>query len=904
MARYTKFKSNYIRRTKHQNLKGGDSIFERDWVTLGSQLRFGENKIPYYNNGNFVFTRTNIPNFQKKHKLGEEVGKWTYDDVVGEKDIEYGYYINNSDDIRHYAYYGSSLELVRVSLENIIRHFPCNFKTGNEVIARSKVGDKILNFYEVINPFKICFERQYNPKTDDEILRYMKDSHYKYEFNGETIDGYDVICRKFYGKLDGNGNVVSYDYLSKPQDGWIEIDCEPETWSPKDGHSLYTAYIKHGKKNLMLIDAYRNEGEIIHLSINKNCEVKPQENIIDSYFKGLEGFERKLLNRKSKPLYSNTFITPIEGNLRYYYYKRTYTWPCDGYCIDIESPVYVDFVKRLTDMASVMDEIWTNNIYNRMTHESIKNYDWTYTRSYNEGDEEENIRGGERMQKTLYVIGRVFDNIKEKIDSIKYYNTVTYDGINNCPKDKIKQELELRGWDLYSVTPIFENIDYSSYKIGNGLPFNEGGTDLRWFNNINMSNLTVFDIEQQFMRNFFLSSRDILLSKGTIQGIDMLMALFGYGGNDYSLTEEYLITKPVAFDTIPEGWDESFGERILRINKEKDEVAASYENLSGIPVGFFNMSSIDGDKIKQETYMIPFYDNKVDYDGNLYFQCKGGWGYDIDRQNGDEINAYGFRETLSYLHVMPKIDDLLKINPNSVREGDIFYVFDLSDYTEYSENPDTELASHFFVLEDDFNVELFSSWRNINLDDNEDRYSLKANYLNNIFSTNAGNNPHVGYGNYDNGNCFFEYMKQPFKNAIDKSLLSIETEEDAKAVNFEISEPIKTENVINSENVGPLEDKVKIFNDRSRARRLLKYRTPDGKSIYHKNNRGNDVFVRHYDKNLTNKIKREKYYLNNKVLVFENKIDNQFYITYFRNVILKYLMQIIPSTTILILKNF
>ena len=43
--------------------------------------------------------------------------------------------------------------------------------------------------------------------------------------------------------------------------------------------------------------------------------------------------------------------------------------------------------------------------------------------------------------------------------------------------------------------------------------------------------------------------------------------------------------------------------------------------------------------------------------------------------------------------------------------------------------------------------------------------------------------------------------------------------------------------------------------------------------------------------------------LNNKVIYFENKINNEMYKKYFKEIILHYLMQVIPSTTILILKN-
>ena len=46
------------------------------------------------------------------------------------------------------------------------------------------------------------------------------------------------------------------------------------------------------------------------------------------------------------------------------------------------------------------------------------------------------------------------------------------------------------------------------------------------------------------------------------------------------------------------------------------------------------------------------------------------------------------------------------------------------------------------------------------------------------------------------------------------------------------------------------------------------------------------------------------YYLDSKVFIFENKIDNDLYKQYFFDVIVHYLMQVIPSTAILVLKGF
>ena len=48
----------------------------------------------------------------------------------------------------------------------------------------------------------------------------------------------------------------------------------------------------------------------------------------------------------------------------------------------------------------------------------------------------------------------------------------------------------------------------------------------------------------------------------------------------------------------------------------------------------------------------------------------------------------------------------------------------------------------------------------------------------------------------------------------------------------------------------------------------------------------------------------DTYYLNDKVIIFKNKIDSNEYKNYFKSVIINYLMQVIPSTAIFVLENF
>lgn len=906
MAQYTKHNSNYIKTNIHQKLKDGSTIFERDWVTIGSQLHFGPGKIPYYTNGNFIFTTSPIPHYQKRYKNGVSVGLWTYDDVKNATNVVNK--INNdeyTEDIRTYAYYGSCLELVRSSIEHIISNFP-----GNITVSDTEIEIKGAKYYVLNNPFGIILNEKEAQLTQyDNELHYLSYSWDKYEIKSG----------------DNSVDITSYKIVTEPTSNCV-----------KELDKVYTITINENTQNKIVIEAYIYDGEIVPVvkakddenenEILKGIVIQPKENYIESYFNSLQGFEKQLLTRKTKPLYSNTFITPIEYNLGYLYYKRTYTWPSNGYCIDITSTTYIDFLDKLTSMAEIYDELWTDNLWKRMTHEAIKNYDWTYTKEFEDGEEQDNIDGGERMHKVLNIIGRVFDDVKQNIDLVKRNNRITYNGDRNIPNALLSDKLELMGWDAYSTISTYTIPETVTDETGNvqtiqrEIPASEVKIEdeflernkINWYGTKNNNELTFTDVDVNFMRKMLLSSKYILKTKGTRAAIDMIMGMFGYGlkGEDYSIIETYRKVKPKMYDYSDSAEEEVFGDKIVRLNayKENERIYPDDE-VSGIPVGSFKVQTNIGDICEFTTYLIPYYDQRKMYDGDFTFQSKGGWFY----QGDDEGNQFKWTETLSYLHVVPTIKDLLNVNPNGVTNGNIYYVSNVNDYIDYTE-ADT-LKSNFFVLNNDFAPDIFSSWENIDLDDPNDENAERAKYLDSIILNTLGNNPHVGFGGYDKGETYFEYMKKPFKYAIDRNFFSYEDMKEAKEILFDVDEK-DTEAIKSS-------DKIKIFadqddmnddedildkkltkviyvniykNDKSLAENEYEELTKEEKRQYRK--------CAEYNKEAVREAKKNIYYLNSKVVYFENKIDNEQYKKYFKNVIMKYLMQVIPSTTILILQGF
>lgn len=896
MAQYTKHNSNYIKTNLHQKLKDGSTIFEQDWATIGSQLHFGSGKIPYYTNGNFIFTTSPLPHYQKKYKNGVAVGLWTYDDVKDATNVVNQ--INNdeyTEDIRTYVYYGSCVELVRSSIEHIISNFP-----GNITVSDTEININNEKYYVLNNPFGIILnEKQAQLTQYDNELHYLSYSWDKYEIKPNVDD-------KFV-------DITSY-----------KIETEPTSNCVKELDMVYKITINEN----IVIKAYVYDGEIVPLVKDKGIVIQPKKDFIENYFNNLQGFEKQLLTRKTKPLYSNMFVTPIEYNLGYLYYKRTYTWPSNGYCIDITSTTYIDFLNKLSSMAEIYDELWTDNLWRRMTHEAIKNYDWTYTREFEDGEEQDNIDGGERMHKVLNIIGRVFDDVKRNIDLIKKNNKTTYNGDRNMPNALLSDKLELMGWDAYStistytITETVTDENGDKQTIEREVPSSEvkieddflEKNNIKWYDTKNNNELTFTDVNVNFMRKLLLSSKYILKTKGTRAAIDMVMAMFGYGlqGKDYEITETYRKVKPKMYDYSESTEAEVFGDKIVRLNAYKEnERIYTNDEVSGIPVGSFKVQTNIDDICNFTTYLIPYYDQRKMYDGNFTFQSKGGWFY----QGNNEGNPFKWTETVSYLHVVSTIKDLLNVNPNSVTNGNIYYVANVNDYIDYTE--ENTLKSRFFVLNNDFAPDIFSSWKNIDLNDTNDENADRAKYLDSIILNTLGNNPHVGFGGYDKGETYFDYMKKPFKYAIDRNFFSYEDMEEANEIEFEIDE--KDTEANNSS------DKIKIFadqNDMNKDKDIIKDYKNITKityiNIYQKDKSLTKTEYKalieedkpkyrkciEYNRDAVREAKKNIYYLNSKVVYFTNKINNEHYKKYFKNVIMKYLMQVVPSTTILILQGF
>lgn len=783
--RYSKHYSNFILKKKYQYSTKG-TIWERDWVTIGAQHQIEKGKRPFYGDSGFLFTDNSIPDTHKRHDFGKIVGEWTYDDVYSSTPVVNEVKLNyDSNDLRDFAYYGSCSELIRTSIENILTWFPGCMIKGEKCYKVTKQTDKNYKFelqqdcngsnveYIFSNPFQFdLITEKISNKEVKNIRRYVS----------KMWADFDIILG---GNYKTPLHVVNY---SVKKEGIID----PCLTIQKIAAITITYSDDDNEKNLV-INAYLCNGDVVYTTKDKDVsEIRLSEDVIEQYFYDIDGFERLLLRRDTKPLYSNTFIKMFETDNGIRYAYRDYAWPTvNDYCIDIESPVYAAFVQSLNETAAEFDNVWTDNMWRNMTHEAIKNYDWTYTKEYSTDDEQDFVDGGSRMEKLIRVYGRVFDDIKRYIDGIRFTSKLSYDGYNNMPDAEISDKLDYNGWDIYSTIPYFPEEDESGNVNGDDLStvyISDDALDrfgIKWFLSKNNNEVTSAESDISFLRRLALSSKYLIKSKGTLKGIDMVMALFGLGPNDYSVEEQYYTVKMKKYAQV----------------YEKDIAdLVHYDNLSwfyddpyeGVPFGNVELYN--------KKFIIPYYDHSKKYLGDLAFQSNGGWAK--KSLDTDERNDY--EETLSYLNVVPNFNSLLDVNTYALGDGDenIYYVIDVSDYINSNENAPYNIT-HYFYCNDIYNPELTTSWSPIladfvkkiskeeyeSLDQSErQNYSqceeedgvycrfyegsgniyARAKYLDNIISSSIGNNPHVGYGKYDLGKEYFEYMQRPFKYYTDK----------------------------------------------------------------------------------------------------------------------------------------
>lgn len=235
---------------------------------------------------------------------------------------------------------------------------------------------------------------------------------------------------------------------------------------------------------------------------DQNFLVRPNDTIVNEVFNlELGEVEEALLNRFSTPVYTYKFQIPTESDDGYIYNSiRSITWPLDGtWNLDILTLGYESYIGELQTIGNDYDNSETNVISRFYTTNALKEFD---------------TQDG-KVDKTLKIYGRSFDETKKYIDGIQYANSVNYTIGNDIPSGLVTNLAETLGWSI-RISPIV-NSEYLESVYGtteNAFPAYS-------------TSQTKQDLNNQYFRNLILNSSYLYRSKGTRKAIEFLLNFIG-----------------------------------------------------------------------------------------------------------------------------------------------------------------------------------------------------------------------------------------------------------------------------------------------------------------------------------------------------------------------------------------
>lgn len=690
---------------------------------------------------------------------------------------------------------------------------------------------------------------------------------------------------------------------------------------------------------------------------NTNSErsviIRPKKEFRDEFWNNLDDFEKVLLDRNSVPKYKARLESPYISNYQHYYKYKNYIWPTlDGESPDVSSARFNGYLKSLMEIAEYYDEYESDNLWRMMTHESIKNLDYTFIRSVENEDIDISDIDMSRMKAVIKIHGRMYDDIKRYADNIKATNTISYNEKNNIPDYFLSDNIDIGGWDLKSINELpfvtSENI-YPSW----------------------LSGKTTTQINADFMRRLALSSEYIMSMKGTKRGIEAILGMFGYENE-----KDYDITEFVAVANRYPSLDEFYSYLIYNNSFYPGSLDNEYEVLNGYSCAAVTIPD-------SGSYLIPWFNKTAIPASDMYFQEKGGWGKleskDINlsitaaKKIEEDFGVSLYSETAPYMVFVNDIEELTSLPNNVLREEMICYVTDITSmYTVYSgendynisvpasaasqssstETDDPSIAydkgvfgaatgdtqndyqldpqrdfSHYFVLK---NISLSNyigfikneryscyGWRNILIREFKNgpvtSDGLRVLYLESLDLNTKGNNPHCGYGEYDEGSSYIEKYNQIFHLTIkdgEYEYLKYGTNDDRTVYDeiltfgFDVQSGI----IDNKKTHYFLQDGIYSIGRGSTNQVINNSVSLNGTyyTLMAIDDDSNVMDTNEYE-GFVNPENGEKYEeaAANSVINTKNLLitfytnDNEFFEKYIKNVVIMYLKEMIPSTTIL-----
>lgn len=349
-------------------------------------------------------------------------------------------------------------------------------------------------------------------------------------------------------------------------------------------------------------------------STNENLLLRLNDTIINEVYNlELDDVQEFLLNRFIQPKYTASFQVPTEGNDGTIFKSyQTISWPMDGvWNIDIRTPQFTSYLEKLNNIGQEFDNSTTDLISRFYTTNAFKEFDTP----------------GSKVDKTLKIYGRSFDEIKTYIDGIKNVNSVNYNVGNDIPTGLLTNLAQTLGWST-NISPISNQGFIKSLY----------GTTENAFPAYSTSQ-TLQDLNDQYYRNLILNSAWLYKSKGTRKAIDFLMEFIGVPDAILEFNENvYLADAPINMSRFNEQFNKISGGSLI------PEVPILDENnvylLRGIQYTAYTSSTsvIEVSTTRQD---IPVdengYPSSITENNDYFFQKGEGWFEVTPQHQGPQV---------------------------------------------------------------------------------------------------------------------------------------------------------------------------------------------------------------------------------------------------------------------------
>lgn len=401
-------------------------------------------------------------------------------------------------DVSKYVYYGSFVELLRVTVENIITNWKGSlYITDEEGGVTNTVKNTVLGYSYNTTTDKSTFKipTQF-VRNDFELIHN--------DLGGVQLSYTDITNIKLntdkYEIKNGYGQfpIVGYTGDTEGSNPYITIEVEGESF-PSLSATTFGTFRYH---------------------------LKPKDSVVDKlFFNNLDEFSNVILNRLTLPKYTATFEAPIETESgRVFNTVKRFTWPTtDGYNIDIEGSKYASYISNLLDFATSFDRSSANLITRRYVSGSITEFD---TDANGIGD----TGRGRKVNKLLNIYGREFDEIKKYTDALAFANTVTYNKKDNTPDELIKNLAKTLGFD--TINSISDNELLTYISKSNQATFSGHSREL-----------STKEIDTELWRRLVINAWWLFRSKGTRKVIEFYIKLFGLNECLVNFDEYVYVTK-------------------------------------------------------------------------------------------------------------------------------------------------------------------------------------------------------------------------------------------------------------------------------------------------------------------------------------------------------------------------